>query len=89
MKVIDIINQAAEQGETRFTFELLPPLKGETMSSIFNTIDQLMAFSPAYINVTYHREDIKLVERSNGSIERRIIRRRPGTIGISSAIAAR
>ena len=89
MKVIDIINHAAERGETRFTFELLPPLKGETMSSIFNTIDQLMAFSPAYINVTYHREDIKLVERSDGSIERRVIRRRPGTVGISSAIAAR
>ena len=89
MKVIDIINDAVQKNVTRFAFELLPPLKGETMSSIFNTIDKLIEFSPSHINVTFHREDIKIIERSNGIIERQITRRRPGTIGISSAIAAR
>ena len=89
MKVIDIINTAVQNKITRFAFELLPPLKGETMNSIFDTIDKLIEFSPSHINVTFHREDIKIIERENGIIERHITRRRPGTIGISSAIAAR
>lgn len=89
MKVIDIINSAAEKGETRFAFELLPPLKGETIASIYNTIDLLTEFNPAYINVTYHREDVDFIDRGEGRIERRIVRRRPGTVGISAAIMAR
>jgi methylenetetrahydrofolate reductase (NADPH) len=89
MKVIDIINTAVQNKITRFAFELLPPLKGETMNSIFDTIDKLIEFSQSHINVTFHREDIKIIERENGIIERHITRRRPGTIGISSAIAAR
>lgn len=89
MKVIDIINSAVAKGETRFAFELLPPLKGETISSIYDTIDLLTEFKPAYINVTYHREDLNFIKHDDGRIERRIVRRRPGTVGISAAIMAR
>lgn len=89
MKVIDIINSAVAKGETRFAFELLPPLKGETISSIYDTIDLLTEFKPAYINVTYHREDLNFIKHDDGRIERRIVRRRPGTVGISAAIMVR
>lgn len=89
MKVSEILRQASEARQTRFAFELLPPLKGENISSIFSTIDSLMPFDPAYINVTYHREDVKYVERPDGLLERRVVRKRPGTVGISAAIMAR
>ena len=89
MQVIDIINKAIEEGKTRFAFELLPPLKGAGISGVFDAIDPLMEFDPAYINVTYHREDVKYVEREDGLLEKRIVRRRPGTVGISAAIMKR
>lgn len=76
-------------GSTLFAFELLPPLKGQNIESIYSAIDTLREFSPSYINVTYHREEIKLVEREGGLLERRVVRKRPGTVGISAAIQAR
>lgn len=90
MQVINIINKAVEEKKTRFAFELLPPLRGaRSWNSVFQETDPLMEFDPAYINVTYHREDVKYVERTDGLMEKRIVRRRPGTVGISAAIMRR
>ena len=89
MKVIDIINQAEANRAPRFTIELLPPLKGDGTQGVFSAIDTLVEYGPAYINVTFQREDEKLVEREDGLWERRITRRRPGTVGISAAIMKR
>ncbi len=86
MKVIDIINEAKETGKTRFSFELLPPLKGDGLDNIFGAIDRLMPFDPAFINVTCHREEMKYTERPDGLIEKHMTRRRPGTVGVSAAI---
>ncbi len=89
MKVIDIIKEAEAAGRCRFAFELLPPLKGDDITTLFATVDRLKRFDPAYINVTYHREDVKYVERPDGLLERRIASKRPGTVAISAAIQAR
>ena len=89
MKVIDIINQAEANRASRFTIELLPPLKGDGTQGVFSAIDTLVEYGPAYINVTFQREDEKLVEREDGLWERRVTRRRPGTVGISAAIMKR
>lgn len=85
MRLIDKI----EAGKTLFGFELLPPLKGDNISTIFRTIETLAEFSPSYINVTYHREEVKLVERADGLLEKHVVRKRPGTVGIAAAIMAR
>lgn len=69
-----------------FSFELLPPLKGNHIQAIYDTIDPLLEFDPAYINVTYHREEVVYKELKNGVIEKRTIRKRPGTVGIAAAI---
>ncbi len=53
MKVTDHIKKA--KGKTQFTFEILPPLKGQDIQSIFDAIDPLMEFNPPFIDVTYHR----------------------------------
>lgn len=86
MKVIDIINQAKEAGKPRFSFELLPPLKGDGLEKTFGAIDRLVPYNPAFINVTCHREEVKYTERPDGLIEKHVMRRRPGTVGVSAAI---
>lgn len=83
MKVIDIIK---ESDKTLFSFELLPPLKGRDTSRINLTIESLLEFNPKYINITTHRDEIEYKEQANGSIERRVIRKRPGTVAIAASI---
>ena len=83
MKVIDHINQSKE---TLFSFEILPPLKGKSIQSIYDGIDPLIEFKPKFINVTYHREEYIYKERGNGLLEKVAIRKRPGTVGICAAI---
>ena len=86
MKVTEIIAQAKESGKPRFSFELLPPLKGDGLDKIYQAIDSLMPYNPAFINVTSHREEMKYVESPDGLIERHVVRRRPGTTGVCAAI---
>ena len=86
MKVPQIIAAAASSRRTRFAFEILPPLKGDGISPIYASIDELLEFDPAYINITCHRETLRQSVRSDGSAEYHMERRRPGTVGISAAI---
>ena len=83
MKVCEIIKQA--QGPL-FTFELLPPLQGETIDSIYEAIELLLPYNPAYINITNHQMETIYQEREDGLLERVSLRKRPGTLGLSAAI---
>ena len=83
MKVIDIINNAKR---TVFSFELLPPLKGNDTSKLFRTIESLTEFDPKYINITTHRDEIEFKELENGSIIKQTVRKRPGTVAIAASI---
>lgn len=83
MKVTEHIKNA---DKTLFSFELLPPLKGEQFSNIEEKIDPLLEFNPAYINITYHQEEIVYEKLPGGLLKKRTISKRPGTVGISSAI---
>jgi methylenetetrahydrofolate reductase (NADPH) len=83
MKVTDHLKNAKK---TLFSFEILPPVKGTSIQSIYDGIDPLMEFNPPFINVTYHREEYVFKERGNGLLEKITIRKRPGTVGICSAI---
>jgi len=84
MKVTEHIENA--QGKSLFSFEILPPVKGQNIQSIFDSIDPLMEFNPPFIDVTYHREEIELKELPNGLLEKKIVKKRPGTVGICAAI---
>ena len=84
MKVTDHIKKA--NGETQFTFEILPPLKGQNVQSLFDNIDPLMEFKPPFIDVTYHREEYVYKELENGLLKKQIVKKRPGTVGICAAI---
>jgi len=86
MKVIDHIKQAKD---TLVSFEILPPLKGKGISAIYNHLDPLMEFKPAFINVTYHRSEHIFKKRSDGSFEKVVVRKRPGTEAICASIMNR
>ena len=83
MRVVEAIENSKKP---LFTFEILPPVKGNDIQSIYRAIDPLMEFQPAFIEVTYHREEIKYRETPAGAIEKKVLRKRPGTVGISAAI---
>ena len=84
MKVIEIINK--NKGKRKFSFEVLPPLKGNGTENLFATIDKLKIFDPLYINITTHHSEYVYKELPNGQFERNRLRRRPGTIAIAAAI---
>lgn len=71
------------------SFEVLPPLKGKSIQSIYETLDPLMEFKPPFINVTYHRAEYIYKRNAQGLFEKTIIRKRPGTVGICAAIVNR
>ncbi|MDC3305606.1 methylenetetrahydrofolate reductase [NAD(P)H] [Flavobacteriales bacterium] len=83
MKVTEHIKNAKK---TLFSFEILPPLKGTSIQSIYNSLDPLMEFNPSFVDVTYHREEFVYKKRQDGLLERRAVRKRPGTVGICAAI---
>lgn len=71
---------------TYFSFELLPPLKGRNIEDIYNSIDPLVEFNPLNINITYHQQESVYRRNEAGQFERKIIRKRPGTVAIAAAI---
>lgn len=83
MKIIDTINQSQK---TIFSFEILPPLKGQNINDIYANMDPLMEFDPPFINVTYHREEVVYKRLPSGLLEQKTVRKRPGTVGICAAI---
>ncbi|MEP6844513.1 MAG: methylenetetrahydrofolate reductase [Panacibacter sp.] len=83
MKVTDHIQQAKG---TLVSFEILPPLKGKSIQSIYDHLDPLMEFKPSWINVTYHRSETAFKKKADGSFEKVEVRKRPGTVGICAAI---
>ena len=83
MKVTDHINQS---DKTLISFEILPPLKGKGIQSLYSHLDPLMEFKPSFINVTYHRSEHSFKKRQDGSFEKVIIRKRPGTESICASI---
>ncbi len=83
MKITEHISQSSK---TLVSFEILPPLKGKTIDSIYSHLDPLMEFKPAFINVTYHRIETMFKKKADGTFEKVEVRKRPGTVAICAAI---
>ncbi|MCU4176716.1 methylenetetrahydrofolate reductase [NAD(P)H] [Carboxylicivirga sp. N1Y90] len=86
MSVADLIKA---EDKTAFSFELLPPLKGNSIDKVFYTIDQLKEFNPLYINITSHRDEMVYKDVKSGLFERRVARKRPGTVAVAASIQHR
>lgn len=83
MRVIDHIKNSQS---TAFSFEILPPLKGNSIQKVYNVIDKLREFDPKYINITSHHSEYIEKQQPDGSIHKVNIRKRPGSVAIASAI---
>lgn len=84
--VTDILKDTKE---TLFSFEVLPPVKGKSIEQIYKTIDKLMVYNPAFIEVTTHRSDYSYREVKPGRYVRVEDRLRPATVAVSCAIKQR
>ncbi len=83
MKITEYIKNAKD---TLFSIEILPPLKGKDIQTLFHGIDPLMEFKPAFIDVTYHREEFILRRNLQGGEDKVHTRKRPGTVAICAAL---
>jgi methylenetetrahydrofolate reductase (NADPH) len=83
MKITDYIKNA--NGKTLFSFEIIPPKKGNSIQQLYDNIDPLMEFNPPFIDVTTSREEHVYIEKE-GLLDKKKTRMRPGTLGICAAI---
>ena len=86
MKVTEHLDQASE---TLISYEIIPPKRGGSAEQMLEVVEELMPFDPPFIDVTSHSAEVTYEQKDNGSWQRRIKRKRPGTIGLCAAIEAR
>ncbi|WP_114752154.1 methylenetetrahydrofolate reductase [NAD(P)H] [Pleomorphovibrio marinus] len=86
MKVTEFI---AKADRTLFSFEILPPLKGQSLKAMLEGISPLMEFNPPFVDVTYHREEYIFRKHENGHMQKVSTQKRPGTVGICAALINR
>ena len=86
MKVREHIDTAAD---TLFSYEIVPPPRGRTVKDIVDIVKKLAPYNPPWIDVTAHSASAYYQERPDGSIERKVYKKRPGTIGICGIIQNR
>ena len=84
MKVTDHIKEAKDK--TLFSFEIVPPVKGQNIQNLYDNIEPLMDFKPPFIDVTTSREEYIYIKKESGLLERKVTRMRPGTVGICASI---
>ena len=84
MKITDHIKNA--KGKTLFSFEIIPPQKGQSIQKLYDNIDPLMEFKPPFIDVTTSREEHIYIKKERGLLEQKITRMRPGTVGICASL---
>jgi methylenetetrahydrofolate reductase (NADPH) len=83
MTVTELISK---NDKTAFSFEILPPLKGNDIEKVYNIIDKLIEFDPQYINITTHHSEYTDQAMPDGTIRRTNIRKRPGSVAIAASI---
>lgn len=86
MKVIEHIESAQN---TQFSYEIIPPIRGNTVIDIIDIVEKIKPYDPPWIDVTSHSAEARYEEDSDGSIRRIIKKKRPGTISICGIIQNR
>ncbi|MDR2628040.1 MAG: methylenetetrahydrofolate reductase [Dysgonamonadaceae bacterium] len=86
MTITDLLTKSKK---TAFSFEILPPLKGNSIDKVYTVVDKLREFDPQYINITTHHSECVYRAMDNGMIQKSYVRKRPGTVAIAAAIQQR
>ena len=82
MKVIEHLERASEP---LISFEIIPPLRGGNVQDLLGLIEDLVHYQPPFIDITSHAAEV-IIEETSGGIQRRVKRKRPGTLGVCALI---
>ena len=86
MKVIEHILNS--NGPT-FSFEIVPPPRGKSINEIIEVAEALATLNPSWIDVTSHKSTVEYLEKTDGTITKKKLKKRPGTMGICGIIQNR
>lgn len=82
MKVTEHLERAKSP---LISFEIIPPLRGGNIRDLLTLIEDLVKHKPPFIDITSHAAEVIYEETPQG-IERRVKRKRPGTLGVCALI---
>ena len=82
MKVIDHLAKAQKP---LISYEIIPPLRGGNVQDLMALIEDLARYDPPFIDTTSHGSEAIYEETASG-VERKVKRKRPGTLGICALI---
>lgn len=86
MKVVEHIAKAQSQ---LFSYEIVPPPRGRSVKDIIEVVEALSPLNPPWIDVTSHSSTTYYQEKVDGTVQKRTLRKRPGTLGICGIIQNR
>jgi methylenetetrahydrofolate reductase (NADPH) len=80
-----VTEHLANAREPLISFEIIPPLRGGDVRGLLALIDDLVHYKPPFIDITSHAAEVFYEETAQG-IQRRVKRKRPGTLGVCALI---
>lgn len=79
----------ASEHPTAFSFEILPPLRGNDIKTTYRNLERLLEFKPAYANITTHRNEVSYRDEGGGIYRAITSQKRPGTVAIAAVLRER